>query len=550
MKGLSSRLLRAGVAVGAALVVFKLAGLVQSIVVGHYLPKAAGDVYVFAFENCIFALFLLGDGIIGPALMPIFMRDAASGPEGERRAWRNASAFLTWQFIILAAMAALLAAFPEFFVRLLTSWTPTTHPDKFALAASTVRRLSPALLGLSLGSTTYTLLNAQKRFFVAALGDAAWKCTAIAALLVFARGSADPAGVLVAGLVAGSVAKFVLHLSGLGSNVRRLRPTLRFERGFPRAFAALAWPLLFGAAFALLRDNLNNVYFPSLLTDGIMQANSWGSKLEKVLVVLIPTTLSIAAFPFLCEMAADKGSLASFVSKTARQLVALFLPLAAFVAAAAVPMTSLLFQGGAFDAVSVRRTALSMALYTFALPAVAVETILMKAFFASRRTLAVSLLGIAFSSLSVVMTWAGSRAFAGREMAVLAVIAGGFAISRWLKTATLSALFFHGAKRTDEAQATSCGDGVASRCGPIRTAFFIFRVSIASAAVAAATHFAVAVAAPRTAAMAPKVGALCSLAAAAVTAFAALAATFAALRITEPVDLARSVIRNRRRTGD
>ena len=104
----AGRFLRAGVAVGAALLLFKLAGLFQSMAIGWYLPKATGDVYVFAFENCIFALFLLGDGVIAPALMPVFMRARDSGPDGERRAWRFAGTFLTWQFLILIAAVALL----------------------------------------------------------------------------------------------------------------------------------------------------------------------------------------------------------------------------------------------------------------------------------------------------------------------------------------------------------------------------------------------------------------------------------------------------------
>jgi hypothetical protein len=37
------------------------------------------------------------------------------------------------------------------------------------------RTLGPAVIGLSLGSTTYVLLNGYKRFFLAAFGDAVWK---------------------------------------------------------------------------------------------------------------------------------------------------------------------------------------------------------------------------------------------------------------------------------------------------------------------------------------------------------------------------------------
>ena len=531
----AGRFLRAGVAVGAALLLFKLAGLFQSMAIGWYLPKATGDVYVFAFENCIFALFLLGDGVIAPALMPVFMRARDSGPDGERRAWRFAGTFLTWQFFILVAAIALLMAFPESVVRLLTSWTPENRPDKVALAVATVRRLAPALLGLSLGSTTYALLNAHKRFFLAAFGDAAWKFTAVAALFLFASRTGDPASVLIAGLVCGSVVKLLVHLWGLRDKLRLLRPSLGVRTEEFRSFALLALPLIVGVVFAVVRDNVNYVYFPSLLTDGMMQANSWGSKLEKVLVLLVPTTLSIAAFPFFCEMAArgERAVFGDFITKTGRQLLALFLPFAAVIAVLAVPLTALVFGGGEFDDVSVQRAALAMACYTFALPAVAVETILMKAFFASRRTVAVSVLGIVFSTLSMFISWGGSRLFRKNEMLVLGVIAGGFALTRWMKTASLAVLFRRSAPAFPGAE----------------TASFLVRLILASAAIAGAAYVGRALGSwleywppiPRGSGTPDWVVHLAELGLGGLAAFIALVATFALLRIREPLELLRLV---------
>ena len=527
--------MKAGMAVGAALLLFKLAGLIQARAVGQFLSKETGDVYVFAFENCIFALFLLGEGVIGPALLPVFMRTRDEGPEGEQRAWRFAGAFLTWQFLILIAAVALLMAFPESVVRLLTSWTPENRPDKFALAVATVRRLAPALLGLSLGSTTYALLNAHKRFFLAAFGDAAWKFTAVAALYLFAAHTEDPASVLIAGLVCGSVVKLLLHLWGLRDKLHLLRPSLGVRTPEFRSFALLALPLIAGVVFAIVRDNVNYVYFPSLLTDGMMQANSWGSKLEKVLVMLVPTTLSIAAFPFLCEMAerGDRSVFGDFITKTGRQLLALFLPFAAVIAVLAVPLTALVFGGGEFDDVSVHRAALAMACYTFALPAVAVETILMKAFFASRRTVAVSVLGIVFSTLSMFISWGGSRLFRENEMLVLGVIAGGFALTRWMKTASLAVLFRRSAPAFPGAE----------------TASFLVRIILASAAIAGAAYVGRALGSwleywppiPRGSGTPDWVVHLAELGLGGLAAFIALVATFALLRIREPLELLRLV---------
>ena len=508
----AGRFFRAGVAVGAALLLFKLAGLFQSMAIGWYLPKATGDVYVFAFENCIFALFLLGEGVIGPALMPVFMRARDSGPEGERRAWHFASAFLTWQFLLLIAAVALLMVFPESVVRLLTSWTPENRPDKFALAAETVRRLAPALVGLSLGSTTYALLNAHKRFFLD-----------------------DPASVLILGLVCGSVAKLLVHLWGLRDKLRFLRPSLGVRTEEFRSFALLALPLIVGVVFAVVRDNVNYVYFPSLLTDGMMQANSWGSKLEKVLVMLVPTTLSIAAFPFFCEMAArgERAVFGDFITKTGRQLLALFLPFAAVIAVLAQPLTSFLFGGGKFDFISVNRTALAMACYTFALPAVAVETILMKAFFASRRTVAVSVLGIVFSTLSMFISWGGSRLFHDNEMLVLGIIAGGFALTRWMKTASLVVLFRRSAPAFPAAE----------------TASFLARLALASVFIAGAAYVGRMPGiwldhippVPHGTSIPQWFTDLVELGGGGLAALAALAASFALLRIREPRELLRAV---------
>ena len=73
-KSLAHRVLRAGFAVSIAHLLFKLAGLWQARVMGHLLPAETYDVvYAFAFENCIFSLFLIGEEVLGPACLPVFM---------------------------------------------------------------------------------------------------------------------------------------------------------------------------------------------------------------------------------------------------------------------------------------------------------------------------------------------------------------------------------------------------------------------------------------------------------------------------------------------
>ncbi len=439
--GLGRRVLRAGMVVGIAHVLFKLAGLIQAWAMGRYLEPTVYDVvYGFAFENCIFAIFLCFEEVVAPAFLPVFMRTMAA--HGEERAQRFAGRFLTLQFVIVLAVFLLLMSFPEAVVRIWTDWTPEETPEKFRLGVESVRGLAPALFGLSLGATTYVMLNGHKRFFFAAFGDAAWKFVVVAVLCgAAAWHSQSMARMLMVGLVVGSVCKVGTHAWGLRDKWRGVRPSLWLNDPAMRQVMWLALPLIGGIIFAKVRDNINNVYVLSRLPDdGLIQANSIGRKLQGTFHFIIPYTLAKAVFPFFCELVdkRDMRGVGRFVTHYGRMMLGLFYPMCGLVAVIAVPLTSLVFKGGKFGEESVVWTAVSMACYTFVMPALALEAVLMQAFFAHRRVVSVTVLGIVFSVMSVGISFLGLEWFGETPVIVLGFIAGGFALTRLLKTVALS----------------------------------------------------------------------------------------------------------------
>ncbi|MBQ7189583.1 MAG: hypothetical protein IJR99_09240 [Kiritimatiellae bacterium] len=441
---LEKKIFKAGGLVLLAHLLFKLAGLIQAKVMGHYLDPATFDVvYAFAFENCIFMLFLIVQEIIGPAFLPVFIREFDEN--GEDKAWSFTNTVLTVQFLILLGVAGLLVAFPDVFVRVLTRWTAANAPDKYGLAVKSVRILAPAVVGLSLGTTTYVLLNGYKRFFLAAFGDAVWKFCAIAFCIVGAVCSRDVTMMLLWGLVAGAFCKVATHLFGLRDKLPRFRPMLDFSNPAFRRLCWLILPLLAGILVSKVRDVVNNAYLLSALEEsGLLQANSMGRKLQATFLFLVPYTLSVAAFPYFCELVdkRDHQQMGQLLTKFGRILLAVFVPFSVFVVVSCVPMTALLFKGGHFDALAVQRTSVSLACYTAVLPAAALEALFMQAFFASRRMVSVTVIGILFSALSVAISWAGLVWFGTRNsLILLGCIAGGFALSRSLKTLVLVIFF-------------------------------------------------------------------------------------------------------------
>lgn len=285
---------------------FKLAGLIQAKAMGHYLPQDAFDVvYVFAFENCIYLIFLIGEEVLGPAFMPVFMRELKI--KSEKSAWAFANTLLSLQFVALVVLAGILCFFPGAVVSFLTQWSQDSSPEKYKMAQDSVRALAPALIGLSLGSTTYVLLNSYKRFFLAAFGDAVWKFVAVVFLLAGTLFSRDSARMLIWGLVAGSVCKLLTHLFGLRDKLRNFRPAFNLSHPAVKTMCLLALPLLLGILVAKMRDQVNHVYLLSSLDrSGLMQANSMGRKLQSTLLYLVPYTLSIAAFRFFVSLSARK----------------------------------------------------------------------------------------------------------------------------------------------------------------------------------------------------------------------------------------------------
>jgi len=435
---LEKRIFKAGLLVGIAHLLFKLAGLIQARFMTEFLPKETFDmVYTFAFEHGIFMLFLIGEEALAPAFLPLFMRELDRGKI--RHAWSFANTVLSSQFVLLAIISVMLFLAPQWMVSLCT--VKEFAPDKFELAVRSFKTLSPALIGLSLGSTTYVLLNAHKRFFLAAFGDAVWKFCAVGFLIAAVVLKKDYAQMLMWGLVAGSLCKIGTHLYGLHDKLHLLRFKFDWQHPFIRKLLWLMIPLLAGIIVAKARDQVNDIYVLSAIEEsGLMQANSLGRKLQGTIHWLVPYTLSIAVFPFFCELVdkKDHRELGRLVTHFGRMLLAAFIPFALLIAVIAIPFTALIFQGGEFDETSVQRTALTLSFYTFVLPAGAIEALTMQAFFANRRMWTVTLTGIFFSVLSILISWAGLQIARDNGVIMLCFVAGGFTISRILKSVTLT----------------------------------------------------------------------------------------------------------------
>ena len=440
-KSLAERIVGASIVVGIAHLCLKFAGLIQAKMATQFLDTNEYEpILVVAFTGVIGTLFLIGEEVIGPSFLPIFMREMDD--RGEESAWDFANVLLTIQGILLLVAVGAIMFFPDFFINLFTSWNATDNPERHALLRRSLIMLAPALFFLSIGSTTYMLLNGYKRFFLAAFGDASTKVCVVISLFagvgIFGLG----AKAVLFGLLAGSVAKLLTHLAGMLRELRFFRPSLNVRNPAVKACALLMLPLLAGIIFAKMRDNYNGIYSLSRYKSdpGLLMANDLGRKLFASIQWLVPYALQIALFPFLCELVDknDREKLGEVLSTSCRHLLAVFVPGAVLIAALATPVSALIFLGGKADFhVVVTWAGLATSCYILVLPAAAMECVLMQGFFANRKMVSVTVIGVLSSVLSVGISVLFIVILEVEATKALMVVSLGFVVSRYLKSLVL-----------------------------------------------------------------------------------------------------------------
>ena len=463
-KSLADKIIKASVIVGIANILLKFTGLIYTKCATHFLSSAEySAIIVIAMGGIINELFLSGEELIRPTLMTTFTKEMKD--KDEKAAWDLANVTVSFQSLILIIICATIMCFPDFYISVFTQLKPpvlepvppvagASEADMIAykklLDSYQIYRclrlglpiIAPALLFLSLGTTTYVMLNGYKKFFLAAFGDASTKICCIIGLIV---GAALHLGVkaLFFAILVGAVAKVATHLLALFPKLKYARPSFNWKNPAFRTMLLLMLPLIAGVVFAKVRDIFNNIY---ILTGGyienqqdVLKANDLGRKLFATIQWMVPYALQIALFPFLCDLAnnEDKKKLGEVISNCCKMLLSIFVPAAVTLAIIGIPLTVLIFQGGETNVQVAALGGISTICYCFVLPAAAIESVLMQGSFAERKTIAVTAIGLSTSFISVIISYVFIVHIGVSPKGALMTVALGFVIAKFLKSIML-----------------------------------------------------------------------------------------------------------------
>ncbi|MBL8608005.1 MAG: murein biosynthesis integral membrane protein MurJ [Myxococcales bacterium] len=348
---------RAGI-VAAGTLLSRLLGLARDVVLAAVFSRDATDAFFVAFTIPNMLRQILGEGAVSSAVMPVLSKKLEEGDEPARAFFRRARGV---SLVALVVVTALGMAFARPLTELFASGFHS-RPGQFERTVDLTRTVFPYIFFMGSAALGMAALNAKRRFAVAAFApgllNVAFLLAAVALPSLFAARGIDVAQVLAAGALVGGLLQVMAQWPSLARLGFLGLPRFDLRDPAVRDMLRRIAPMTFGIGVYYI-DIMLSRRFLSELGEGAQSYFTWGQRLADFPQGIFVMAISTAALPSLATLAA-RGELDE-VKKTfahgMRLSMYVAIPSSVALAAMGEPIIALLFQRGAFDAVSTRETA-------------------------------------------------------------------------------------------------------------------------------------------------------------------------------------------------
>ncbi|HEX6552503.1 MAG TPA: murein biosynthesis integral membrane protein MurJ [Ktedonobacteraceae bacterium] len=373
-------------------------GMVRQQVVASFGQGIASPFLSAITPAQTFNDFLI-NGSINGALVPTF-NDYAE-PEKREQLRRLVFTIVNLVFLIMLVSAIVFLFIAPWFINNIQ--VPGYTPQEKLLTTQFARIIFFSLLALGPFAVLQAALFARKEFGWPAVATAAYHIGIIIGAIVGALVGNHYLGQygLAFGVLLGAAGEIALLLPGLRNQRLRYMFVLDLKqpalRRILNLYKWIALSFLVSAFFIILDQSLAT-RTPGAGSDP-GAANYLAMRLSTTLIQfpagLVATALSVAVLPTLTEhaRAIDNERFKKTLLLGFRLGLLLMIPAAAGLIVLGLPIVSLLYQHGRFTAHNAQLTSLALALYAFQLPFVAIDQLLLSAFYARKNTITPVIVG-------------------------------------------------------------------------------------------------------------------------------------------------------------
>lgn len=408
------------VIVGLAFVLSRILGLGREVILANAFGTGREmDAYVSSFRIPDLLFLVVMAGSFGAAFIPVFGEYLTNGDQ--ERAWRLASAVLTWAgigIVLLSAICFVLARPLMYLV------APGFDDETLDMAVNLMRilLLSPVLLGFGIASKG--ILEAHHQFTLPALAPLIYNIAIIIGALFFV----EDYGIYAVGwaVIIGAAGHFLIQVPGLIRAGIRFRPTMSRQVDGLREVARLLGPRVIGSAAFQFNFIAVNA-FASTSADEHVSAINYAWQLLMLPHGVLALSISTVVFPSLAAMHSrhDAEGFRSMLDRALRPLLFLSVPASVGLLLLREPIVRMVFESGDFDGSSTQLVIAPLAWFALGLIGYALTEILTRVFYATRDTRTPVITGVLTVILNLVlcMLFIDTLGYTGLALALSATTA-------------------------------------------------------------------------------------------------------------------------------
>lgn len=386
-------LLRGTAIVSLLTLLSRCLGFVRDLLVARLLGASLfADAFFVAFRVPNLLRSFAAEGALTSAFVPVFSSALARGKEDARTAFKRIAGFVLFLTIPLTILGV--AFTPE----ILSVFAPgfKNDPDKLELTTTLTRVMFPYIIFVSLIAMLNSALNTLKVFGASAWAQVTMNLVLIAgALCALAFEPMTATLILAASVVVGGIVQVVAQIPACRRAGLPTRATAEVRSPEVREVVRLMIPATIGASVYQVNIFISTL-LASLLTEGSISWLFYADRVAQFPVGIFSVALASVLLPMLANASATSNAeqFRSGLADSLRFTSFAILPMAGGIWILAIPLTTLLFERGAFTHHSTLMTAAAIQAMAFGLWASSCYSMVMRAFIAKKDTVTPTLIGV------------------------------------------------------------------------------------------------------------------------------------------------------------
>jgi putative peptidoglycan lipid II flippase len=382
--------------VSAATFVSRLFGLMREQVFAHFFGATlATDAFVAAFRIPNLLRDLFAEGALSAAFVPVFTDTLVN--KGKKDAFRLANLLLNGLVLVLSGVVFVGIFITPSIVHLIAPGFGNI-PGKAELTAVLARIMFPFLPLISMAAVSMGMLNSLKRFGVPAFAPVLLNLGMILSGFLICPLFKEPIVGMAIGVLLGGLGQWAFQIPTLRKEGYRYQPVLSFRDPGVRRILLLMTPAVLGLASTQI-----NIFVNTMIASSIKGAVSWlnySFRLMHFPLGMFGVAVATVTLPALSGFAARKdiANVLSTCNSSLKLVLFLTIPSTFFLAVAARPIISVLYQHGVFKYADTVNTGQALLFYAIGLFAYSSVRVLAQVFYSlgdTRTPVKTSMLAVA-----------------------------------------------------------------------------------------------------------------------------------------------------------